>query len=180
MKYIKILTILIAIFYVTSSCKKADEFTKFNMVFDEPIRDVRIIPLFVGETIKMPFTTATESESQFHKHDTAKNLVEEIRAKEAVMNIGADFDADFSFLESIKFYIKAEGKPDRLIASQTLIPADIGKSLELDVIDQDLSLYLKEEELEMIVEIKVREAVAEPFDMKIYMKFLVNAKILGV
>jgi hypothetical protein len=74
----------------------------------------------------------------------------------------------------------AEGKPNLLIASQTTIPADIGKTLVLDVIDQDLSFYLKQEELEMIVEIKVTEAVADPFDMKIYMKFLVNAKILGV
>lgn len=180
MKYLKILTILIAVFYVTSSCKKADEYTKFNMEFDEPIRDVKISYFFVVNTVPIPFTTATESESQFHKHDTAKDLIEEINPKEAVMNIDAESDTDFSFLEFINFYLVAEGKPNLLIASRTDIPADIGKSLKLDVIDQDLSYYLKQEELEMIVEVKAKETVTEPFDMKIYMKFLVNAKILGI
>lgn len=163
-----------------SSCKKIDELTQFKMVFDEPIRDVTIPPLFVGVTIPMTFTTATYSESEFHKHDTEKDLVEGIILEKGSLIIDEAYTVDFGFLESIKFYMLAAGKDDLLIASQTNIPSDIGQVLDLDVIDQDLSSYLKESELELKVEILAKDAVSETFDIMMHLEFEVDAKVAGI
>ena len=173
-----ILVVLLATF--SSSCKKIDELTHFKMVFDEPIRDVKILPVFVGETIPIEMTTATYSESEFHKNDTAKDLVEGIILEKASLTIEEAFSTNFSFLESIKFYMQAEGEEDLLIAFKTNIPSDIGKTLNLEVIDQDLSSFLKEEELELKVEILAREAVLDPFDLIMHLEFEVDAKVAGV
>lgn len=177
-----VLVLLFATF--SNSCKKidelADKLTHFKMVFDEPLRDVRILPLMVGETIPLTFSTATNSESQFHSNETAKNLVEEIVLEKASLVIDEAFTTDFTFLESIKFYLLADGRDDLLIASQTSISSTVGKTLDLDVIDQDLSFYLKEDEMEMKVEILATEAVLESFDIMIHMEYDVNAKVLGV
>ncbi len=171
---------LIIVLLTFNSCKKIDELTQFKMVFDEPIRDVVILPLMVGEEIPYEFTTASNSESQFQKNKTAIDLVEEIILEKVSLSINTDSSVDFSFLESIKFYMQAEGRDDLLIASKTGIDATVGQELILDVIDQDLSFYLKQEELELKVEILAKEAVSEPFDIMIHMEFHVDAKILGV
>lgn len=177
-KRIVILMILLATF--SNSCKKIDNLTHFKMVFDEPVRDVKIIPFFVGKPFPIEMTTATNSESQFHKNDTEKELVEKIVLEMASLNVEEGFSTDFSFLQSIKFYMQAEGKEDLLIASKTDIPSDIGKILNLDVIDQDLSYYLKNEELNLKVEIFAIEEVLDPFDLIMHLEFEVDSKVAGI
>lgn len=177
-KRIILLIVLLATF--SNSCKKVDDLTHFKMVFDEPLKDVRILPLMVGETIPIEFSTATDSESQFHKNKTAIDLVESIVLEKASLVIAEDNTVDFSFLESIKFYLMAEGKDDLLIGSQTNISSDVGKTLVLDIIDKDLSFYLKQEEMFLKVEILAKEAVSEPFDIMIHMEYDVDAQVLGV
>ena len=173
-----ILVLLLATF--SNSCKKIDDLTHFKMVFDEPIRDVRILPLFVGQILPIEMTTATYSESEFHKNDTAKDLVEGIILEQGSLSIEETSSTDFSFLKSIKFYMQTEGKEDLLIAYRTNIPSDIGQVLDLEVIDQDLSSYLKEDELNLKVEIFAIEEVLEPFDLIMHLEFEVDAKVAGV
>lgn len=177
----RFLLLVVLLATLSNSCQKIDELTHFKMVFDEPLNDVKILPLMVGQIIPIgPFSTATNSESQFHKNETAKDLVEEIVLEKASLVIDENSTVDFSFLETIKFYLVAEGKEDLLIASATSISPNVGQTLNLDVIDQNLSFYLKQDEMELKVEILAKEAVLEFFDINIHMEYDVDAKVLGV
>ena len=93
-------TLLTVSSFLLNSCKKVDQFTQFNMDFNNEI----IIPSTIGINLPINILTPemeTNSESTFELNDTRKDLIEEIRLTSLTISLQSPNGADFSFLESI-------------------------------------------------------------------------------
>ena len=114
-KLIQSFTLLSLIILLSNSCKKIDQFTQFNMDFNNEI----IIPSSTGINLPINLLTPemeTNSESTFEINDTRKDLIEEIRLTSLTLYLSSPNNADFSFLESISVYMNAQDLPEVEIA----------------------------------------------------------------
>ncbi len=173
------LLVVLLIVALSSSCKKIDELTQFTLSFDESLT-IPAFPIVIEDPISYPYTIETNSEEEFAKYNTSPDRIEEVRLEEASLKISNSVVANFDFLKSIKFYLSAEGLDEVLIASKLNVEDGVGQLLELDIEVQDLSSYLKKEEIEIRVELATDQPVTEEFDMLIHTSFFVDAKILGI
>lgn len=170
---------LLVAFFALVSCDKLDELTKFDIEYKSNVT----IPSTVG--IDVPFDVftpdvETNSESKFEVNDTRKDLIEEIRLKELVLNITSPDDADFSFLESIVIYISAEGLDEIKIAEEVEVDPNTGNSLDVDVVDVDLKEYIKKDEFNLRLETVTDEVISRDHEIEVNSTFFVDAKILGL
>lgn len=163
-----------------SSCKKVDEWTQFTRSFDETFT----LPFILntsGDIISLPeYIVETNSAATFNEYNTSPDLIEEVKLTDASLQITAPSDVDFNFLDSVSFYLSADGVAEVLIASKENIPNDIGQTLVLEPVIQDLSAFLVKEEITIRLEIATNEGVPQPLDLVAHVVFFIDAKILGV
>ena len=173
--FLLMLTIMVAVI----GCDKVDELTKFNLKYKSTVT----IPSSTG--IDLPFDVLTpdmetNSDSEFEVNDTRKDLIEEIKLTELVLKITSPENADFSFLESLKVYISAEGLEEIQIASKNEVDANTGNTLDVDVIDVDLKEYIKKDKFNLRMETVTDEAMSTDHQIEVNSTFFVDAKILGI
>ncbi|CAM3382160.1 hypothetical protein [Zobellia roscoffensis] len=171
--------LLITVISVFASCDKLDELTKFNIDYTTQVT----IPSSTG--IDLPFDmftpdVETNSESEFEVNDTRKDLIEEIKLTELELKITTPDDSDFSFLESLKVYISAEGLEEIMIASKDEVEETVGDVLDVDVIDVDLKDYIKKDKFNLRLETVTDELISTDHEIDVNTTFFVDAKILGL
>lgn len=183
MKTLRFFILITIITLQIQSCKKVEEiidkFTQFDMTFDESFT-LPAIPLIIDEPIPFYYTVSTNIDEVLPANNTTKDLIEEVRLSEASFKIVSPTGGTFSFLKSVSFYISAEGLEEVLIASNMQISETIGGELILDIEDQDLTAYLKKDEITVKLEIATDEPTEEEMDLLIHMVFSVDAKLLGI
>ena len=143
-------SILTSVLFLLNSCKKVDQFTQFNMDFNNEI----IIPSTIGINLPINILTPemeTDSESTFELNDTRKDLIEEIRLTSLTLSLQSPNGADFSFLESISIYIKAQDLPEVEIAWSENIPENAGNQISLNVSGNDFKEYIKKDQFSLRV-----------------------------
>ena len=86
----------------------------------------------------------------------------------------------FSFLESIKIYIVAEGLQELEIAFNEDVSETIGKTLELQTVDVDIQEYIKKDKFSLKVQAVTDEVLTSDHQIDIHSEFFVDAKILGI
>lgn len=179
MNRLSLLFVLLTVVFSSSSCEKIDEWTHFTKSFDEDFT-MPAIPVIIDTPIPIPYVVETNSADTFEQYNTSPDLIEEVNLTEASLQIVMPNDASFSFLKSVKFYLEADGLKKVLIASKENVPVDVGQTLDLEIVEQDLSAFLVKEEITIILEVATDEVVAQEIDMKLHVSFLIDAKILGV
>ena len=167
-----------AIMPVLWSCKKVDEFTQFDMEYNQSV----VIPASTG--IQLPFNIFTpdiesNSTSTFAVNDTRKDLVEEIQLKQLGLTLTSPSDGDLGFLKSIEVFLSAEGLSEIRVAWDEDIPSDVGKNLELQTTDTDLKEYIKKDEFTIRLNTVTDEALTSDHHIDVRSVFFVDAKILG-
>ena len=175
----KYIFILLAMAAAVTGCKTLDKLTKFDMDYETSVT----IPATVG--INTPFDIptppiTTNSDSKFSVNDTRKDLIEEIVLKKLTLIVDVPADGDFSFLNSIEIYIKADGLDEQKIAWKNNIPNDIGDVLELETSGTDLKEYIKKESFELRVSTVTDKLIMQDHEIGIHSVFAVDAKILGI
>jgi len=179
----KISHILLLVFIVglqSSSCKIIDEWTHFTKSFDEAFT----LPFILntsGDLISLPpYLIETNSAATFEEYNTSPDLIEEVKLTDASLQITTPSDVNFNFLNTVKFYLNADGVDEVLIASKENITNDIGQTLTLEPVEQDLSAFLVKEEISIRLEIATDEGIAEPLELEVHVSFFIDAKILGI
>lgn len=173
-----ILTIGLAVFALTNSCKKVDELTKFNMDYNTSV----VIPSSAG--INLPFNVfspsiTSNSQATFEVNDTRKDLIEEILLKKLELRVDAPNGGDFSFLESIEIYINAQDLSELKVAWYNNVPDTQGSTLEIFTTDVDLKDYIKKDNFTLRVMTVTDEVITSDYEINVYSQFFVDAKILG-
>jgi len=172
-------SIFAALFCILNSCKKVDQFTQFNMDFDNQI----IIPSTVGINLPINILTPemeTNSESTFELNDTRKDLIEEIRLTSLTLSLQSPNGADFSFLESISIYMNAQDLPEVEIAWSENIPESIGNQISLNVSGNDFKEYIKKDQFSLRVNTITDEIITADHTINISSSYFIDAKILGL
>ena len=159
-----------------AGCKLADKLTQFDMEYETRVT----VPASSG--INLPFnlltpSVPTNSTSQFESNNTRKDLVEEIRLTSLILLVESPAGEDFSFLENIAIFIKADGLPERKIAWKEPVPEPVGNKISLDVSGEDLKEYVKKDQFSLRVYTDTDEALAEDHTIKVSSVFFVNAKL---
>lgn len=173
----KLNILIISLAFILFGCKKFDKLTQFYVTFDE----TAVVPATAG--VNFPFNiltpdVETNSESTFEVNDTRKDLIEEIILTTLDLTISSPSDADFSFLEFLSVYIKADGLDEVKIAWKETIPQTT-KVLKLDLTGADLKEYIKSDKFTLRLNTKTDETINSDHHIKIHSAFYVDAKVLG-
>lgn len=171
-----IFTLTIAI--TLSNCKKLDEYTQFNLNYNETI----VIPS--STSINLPlnlFTpeTTTNSEAEFAINDTRKDLIEEIKLTSLSIELISPTDQDFSFLKSINIYINTDGLGEHEIAKNENVQGDNEILIELSPSTLDLQEYIKKDNFTLRLKTVTDEVLTSDHQIKVNSSFFVDAKVLG-
>ncbi len=178
-KLIQSFTLLSIIILVSNSCNKIDQFTQFNMDFNNEI----IIPSSTGINLPINLSTPemeTNSESTFEINDTRKDLIEEIRLTSLTLYLSSPNNADFSFLESISVYMIAQDLPEVEIAWEDNVPENAGNQISLNVSSEDFKEYIKKAEFSLRVNTITDELMTSDHQIEISSSYFIDAKILGL
>ncbi|QDO95145.1 hypothetical protein FNB79_14570 [Formosa sediminum] len=175
---INLITVLFITLMVTS-CDTLDDFTKFDITYNESITIPATIPIDIPFVINTP-EIETNSESTFSVNDTSKDLIEDIKLTEFKLTLTNPSDEDFSFVETIEIYIAAEGLEDTKLAWNTT-PIENGTNvMYLKTSDEDLKAYIFEDSFYLKIETGTDEILTQDYDIDIKTVFAVDAKILGI
>lgn len=164
---------------IFSGCKQLDKLTQFSLEYNESV----VISSMIG--LNLPFNLATpkiktNSTEVFEINDTRKDLIEDIKLEELVLNLSDPADADFSFLQSIEIYISAEGLEEVLVAWKYDIDNSAGTSLDLETAGDDLSPFIVQDEFTLKFTTVTDKLILSDHQIEVNARFFVDAKILGL
>lgn len=182
LKTLKMKKILLPIFIVLGllvSCDAIDELTKFDLDYQSNFSIPPTTLVNIPITLDTPDIT-TGSESSFESNNTHKDLIESIKLKTMTITIETPEDGDFNFLKEIYIYINAEGLEEIEIANGIDLQNINSNVLELNILDQELREYIKEDSFNLKVRTTTDETINETHNIVIDTKFRVDAEILGV
>ncbi|MFZ5941475.1 MAG: hypothetical protein ACOYXB_12960 [Bacteroidota bacterium] len=164
---------------ILGSCGKLSELTRFDLNYSTSVT----LPATLG--INLPFTVYTPSiktntESVLQVNDTRKDLIEEVTLKSAVLTITDPAGDDFSFLKSIEVYISADSLEEFRVAWRSGITNDIGDTLHLSAVPDDLKEYIMADSFVLTVKTVTDEILSHDYEVQIDAVFGVDARILGL
>ena len=116
--------------------------------------------------------------STFEINDTRKDLVEEIILTKLALRLEQPEGADFSFLESINVFIKADGLSEIKIAWKENVNSE-DAYVNLETTNKDIKEYIKKDEFSLRVNAVTDEFLTSDHHINIHSVFFVDAKILG-
>ncbi len=170
--------LFIGLVLLSLGCKKIDQFTQFNIEYNESV----VVPSSTG--INLPFNilapdVETNSESTFAINDTRKDLIESILLTQLDLTLTAPSNEDFSFLKSVEIFISSDGLSETRIAWQENIQDNVGNVLNLVVGNDDLKEYIKKEKFALRIRTVIDEILSSDHHIDVHSVFFVDAKILG-
>ncbi len=176
---IVILFLVAAFLAAPQSCSKLDRLTTFHMNFTDTV----VLPSTIG--LNLPFNMftppiTTNSEDVFAVNDTRKDLIEEIKIESLDLTLFDPESMDFSFLNSIEIYLDADTLDATLVAWKYDIKNDVGDTLSLEVTDEDLTIYLLQDQMQLKITTVTDKIPMSDASIRIDAGFFINAKILGI
>ena len=168
---------LAALFIIFTGCEKIEDSIKIK------VEETSTIVIPSGTMVNLPVNLPTpEQESSLEEelsiNNSRKDKVKTIKLKELNMTITQPPGKNFSFLNSIVLYIKAEGLPEKEIGYLEMIPNNAGTSITLNVYDYDFTDYLKQEKFSLKANIKTDELLTSETSVEVYSRFEVTADLL--
>lgn len=162
------------ILLLLSGCKKKD--IQFKMSFSSSVT----IPSTFGQLVPFSLLTpeiTTNAEAEFEVNNTKKDYIKSIFLNKLNLVITSPTSQSFSFLNSIDLYISADGLAEKKIAFKSSVPANVGNTLALDIIEVDIQEYIKKDKFKLRTEFVTDETIAQDVEVRIDQEFLVSAKL---
>jgi len=159
------------------SCKKLKELTTFYITYSADVTIPKSTALDLPINVATP-DIPTNSESEFSANNTRKDLIDEIKLREAKLFVVSPNDGDFSFLKSVTVYISAANQPEIKIASRDNIPDDVGNELVLEVVDVDLQSYIKSDKYKVRVKAVTDKLTSQDYNVNIKTEFTIKGRLL--
>lgn len=153
--------------------------TKFNLYYSQ---EITVSP---GMGIGVPFTSSTppfptQSTTQFENNNTNADLIESCKLVELIAQITQPANYDFSFLNQAEIFVSAPYLQEVKVAQIYNIPDNVGKELKFETTNVELLEYIKKEQLQIRIATVQDKITLEEVKAMVNMKFLVDAKILGL
>jgi len=159
---------------VLVSCKKVDELLTFYISdSSEIVIESTISPIELPFNIPTPDIT-TDSEEEFSNNNTNSGLVKDVYLSSLNLNIKAPQGTTFSFLKSIKIYIRTDDSNEILLASKENIVSS-ASSIDLIPTQSKLDVYVKAPSYKLRTEITTREILTQDVTLECNIRFEVTA-----
>lgn len=173
----KVLFLGLVFLGIFNSCDRGDSSVSFRLKYESSYE----IPSSTG--INFPLTLQTppvssNSSTAFSNNNTSANLVNSISMDYAEIVLLAPEDGDFSFLESIRILINAEGLNEIELASLNPVPPGPSQTIVLETSKANFKDYLTKEEFELKLETVSDEFLTEDHQLQFNCEFLVSANVL--
>jgi hypothetical protein len=141
-----------------------------EITFSIPASSIVDLPINIGTP-----DIKSSGQQAFENNNTSISLVEEVYLSELTLNITDPSDRTFSFLKSIKIYIRTNDNNEILLAERLEIPDNISATLVLETSGENLKAYVKEEAYSIRYEVVTRETTNSKTTLISNMTFTVNA-----
>lgn len=167
------LTILSLLLYGCSA------FTKFYINMEE---EIIVSP---GMGVNIPFTSSTppfptQSAVAFQNNNTNANLLESCKLDQLRAEIISPDNYDFSFLNSAEIFISAGTLPEVKVAYINNIPEDVGNTITFQTTNVELVDYIKNDQMIIRIATIQDKVTFQEVRARLYSRFFVDAKILGM
>ncbi len=167
---------------LAASCEKVDKYTQFSMDYSADFTVPQTVLLGV-DFLNLPFLYSppieTRMNANLEAYNTRMDLIEAIHLQMLTLEIVSPLSANFDFLESVEVFISAPQREEILLASRRDIPLSL-RSLELEISSEDLSAYLKSDNITLRTSATLRSNVREEIQVRANSRFLVDAKLLSL
>jgi hypothetical protein len=160
-----------------AGCKALKELTTFYITYSENVTIAKSTMVNLPIDIMTP-DIATNSESTFSANNTRKDLIDEIKLRQAKLTITIPTGGDFSFLKSIEVYISSANQSETKIAWRNDIPDDVGNELVLLLSDADLKEYIKAEKYKIRLKAITDKLTSQDYTVKIETEFTVKGRLM--
>ena len=176
----KVYSFLIFGLMIFSACNLKD---KINQAFTFNYNQQTSFTIPSNTVVDLPVDIGTpdiesSGKQEFENNNTSASLVDEVLLTSLELNITNPDDRTFSFLKSIKIYIRTNEDNEILLAEETQIPANVGDLLELQTSSENLKTYAAADSYSLRYEVVTRETTNSQTDITANMVFRVNAKLL--
>jgi len=172
------LTIIIVLF-TTYSCKKVERFTQFSMTIEEELE----LPSVIGINLPIAIPTMeiqTDVTQQLEINNKKKKHIERVFLEALEVAIVAPANQDFNFLKSIRIFISALNLPEIVIAQEADLKNQSTQNLFIHPVEKlDLAAYIKEDKIDLRVEIITDETLFKQLTIAIKSTFWVDAKVFA-
>ncbi|QCK14577.1 hypothetical protein [Mangrovivirga cuniculi] len=163
--------------FLLSSCEAIDSLTQFY--YDEETSFTIPGQTSVGLIGDITTPEMQSSGSQeFENNDSRVDMIESCKLVELTLTLTTPETGDFDFLNEISIYISADGLPEKLIATETNVPAGV-KQFSLETQDVDLSEYIKAGTYSLKTDVTTDQILSEDHEITVYSNFFVDAEVLG-
>jgi len=158
-----------------TGCKQIDKILTFNINKSQTITVPKMAVLPGLTILGPPVTVTSDTKEEFKKQNTAAELVKDVTLTKIVLNMEAPADEDFGFLKDVELLIGVPNESDVSIAYLNDIPADAGRSLELNTHNVKLDKYIKASTFTLRTRGTADESVLNDITVKVDMTFKVTA-----
>lgn len=168
--------VLLSLCIGLASCKALKELTTFYITYSENVTIAKITAVNLPIDIATP-DIVTNSEATFAANKTRKDLIDEVKLRQAKLIVTIPSDGEFSFLKSVAVYISSAGQSETKIAWRDDIPDDVGNELVLLVSDADLKEYIKADKYKLRIKAVTDKLTSQDYTVKIETEFTVKGKL---
>lgn len=160
----------------STGCNQFESFTNFTLKYEQDVKVESSTGINLPFNIATP-QTETNAESEFESNDTEKKYIKSITLDSLVLTLFDPPNEDFSFLEEISIFIKAEGLDEHRIAWKNPVPASASNRLTLDCTDDDLQEYIKKDKFSLRLKVVTDELITRDHYFRIRSAYSVSAKL---
>ncbi len=159
------------------ACEKIDKFTQFSIQtetgYEAPADTTTQTPIELGAK---PLIINSEI---FDDYQTSVDLIDKATIKTIELQIDQPQHADFNFLTDIEIYIEADNLPKIRMAWKNNLQNDQLQSFTPEYLPDNLSEYLKSDNLKMSIVLVTDEVLTQPVRFKVKTAFYINAELTG-
>ena len=159
------------------ACEKIDKTTQFSInteaTFEVPADMATQTPI---ELSAMPLVIDSKI---FEDYNTSIDLIDKATIKNIELQIVAPQNADFNFITDIELYIEADNLPKIRMAWKNDMQNDQLQSFSPDYLPDNLSEYLKNDQLKISVVLLTDEVLNQPVQFKVKTGFYIDAELTG-
>lgn len=175
----KYLFAILAAVIMLSGCEKLSELTQFTFPLSYEV-DVPALQVTTYNYTKS-FTLKPNMQSELTSRNLSSDLIETIVLQKASIELTSPASGDLSFLKSVEVFISEVGSTTETpLASALNIPDNIGKTLNLNVVNTDLKNLLLKDEIKITVKVATDKPTTELYKLKFGADFMVDLKVLGL
>lgn len=124
------------------------------------------------------FAETSNAEGEYASNDTRKDLLESVTIKSFLLEVETPVGEDLSMLNTIQFFINADGLVEALFAEKDPVPSGVAEVL-LDVPTLNLAPYMKSDAFTLRTRVVTDEARTQDVTINALVKYNVRAEVIG-